>query len=123
MKLKLDENLGKGIAETLRQGGYEVATVPDQGLFGIEDRTLIETCHREGRCLVTLDLEFGNPLLFNPSDYSGIALLRLPPKPTPQDLSDAAHTLIGGLERESIMGKLWVIQRGRIREYQPEESA
>jgi len=121
LKLKLDENLGKSLAEVLRQAGHDVATVPDQGLFGIEDRALIETCHREGRCLVTLDLEFGNPLLFKPSDYPGIVVLRLPPRPTPQDLVDAMQTLIGGLDRESVTGKLWVVQRGRIREYQPEE--
>ncbi len=122
MRLKLDENLGKSAAEALRRAGHDVATVPDQGLFGIDDRTLIETCHREGRCLVTLDMEFGNPLLFKPSDYPGIVVLRLPPRPTAQDLADAMQTLISGLARESITGKLWVVQRGRIREYQPEES-
>lgn len=40
MRLKLDENLGKSLADVLRQAGHEVATVPDQGLFGTEDRTL-----------------------------------------------------------------------------------
>lgn len=122
MKFKLDENLGKSLAEVLRQAGHGVATVPDQKLFGVEDRTLIETCHREGRCLITLDLEFGNPFLFKPSDYPGIVVLRLPPRPTGQDLADAMQTLVGGLDRESVIGKLWVVQRGRIREYQPEES-
>jgi predicted nuclease of predicted toxin-antitoxin system len=121
VKLKLDENLGKSSAGGLRQAGHEVATVPEQGLFGIGDRTLVETCLKEGRCLVTLDMEFGNPLLFKPSDYPGIVVLRLPPRPTPQDLADAVQTLIRGLERESVKGKLWVVQRGRIREYQPEE--
>jgi predicted nuclease of predicted toxin-antitoxin system len=122
LKFRLDENLGKSLAEVLRQAGHEVATVPDQRLFGVEDRTLIETCHGEGRCLVTLDLEFGNPFLFKPSDYPGIVVLRLPPRPTGQDLADAMQTLVGGLDRASVIGKLWVVQRGRIREYQPEES-
>jgi len=121
VRLKLDENLGKSLAEALRQAGHEVATVASQELFGTPDRALIETCHREGRCLVTLDMEFGNPLLFKPSEYHGIVVLRLPPRPTPQDLLDAVHTLVGGLERESVLGKLWVVRRGRIREYQPEE--
>ncbi|MGQ9556196.1 MAG: DUF5615 family PIN-like protein, partial [Anaerolineae bacterium] len=84
MRLKLDENLGKKAAEPLQQAGHDVATVSSQRLSGVEDRTLIETCRREARCLVTLDLEFGNPLLFKPSDYPGIVVLRLPPKPSPQ---------------------------------------
>jgi predicted nuclease of predicted toxin-antitoxin system len=122
LRLKLDENLGQNAAEALLQAGHDVATVPGQRLLGAEDRPLIETCRREARCLVTLDLEFGNPLLFKPSDYPGIVVLRLPPKPAPQDLLDAIQTLIGGLAQGvDIAGKLWVVQRGRVREYQPEE--
>ena len=74
-----------------------------------------------GRCLVTLDQEFGNPLLFKPSEYPGIAVLRLPPRPTPDDLLDVVRTLISGLARRNVEGKLWIVQRGRLREYQPED--
>ncbi len=80
---------------------------------------MIEVCHAEKRCLVTLDLDFSNPLRFDPQKYSGIAVLRLPPRATPSDLHDAVRTLIGGLEREDIIGKLWIVQRGRIRVHQP----
>jgi hypothetical protein len=121
VRLKLDENLGNLGAELITQAGHEVATVFEQGLRSAEDRTVIEACRTEGRCLVTLDLDFSNPLVFNPADYAGIAVLRLPARPEPEDLFDAVRTLIGGLERENIGGKLWVVQRGRIREYQPEE--
>jgi len=31
----------------------------------------------KNRCIVTLDLDFLNPLVFPPEDYSGIAVLRL----------------------------------------------
>ena len=121
MRLKLDENLRRRGMDLLHQAGHDVATVLDQGLSSAEDRTVIEACRAENRCLVTLDLDFGNPLIFRPADYSGIAVLRLPPRSTPDDLFAAVRTLIGGLERESIDGKLWIVQRGRIREYQPEE--
>jgi predicted nuclease of predicted toxin-antitoxin system len=121
VKLKLDENRGSRGVELFRRAGHDISTVAQQGLCSASDKRLLEVCLSEKRCLVTLDLEFGNPLIFRPEDYSGIALLRLPPSPTPHDLFDAVNTLIAGLARKEIEGRLWIIQRGRIREYQPEE--
>ena len=122
MRLKLDENLGVRTDEFFRSAGHDITTVPRQNLSSFSDKNLLETCRIEKRCLVTLDLEFGNPLLFKPSDYEGIAVLRLPSKPAPDDLVRALRTLVGGLARKEIKGKLWIIQRGGIREYQaPDE--
>ena len=121
MKLKLDENLGTRGAALFRQAGHDISTVAQQGLCSATDKRLLEVCLTEKRCLVTLDLEFGNPIVFRPEDYSGIAVLRLPSISTPNDLFDAISTLIAGLARKEIEGRLWIIQRGKIREYQPEE--
>ena len=86
MKLKLDENLGASGCELLRAAGHDVTTVPEQGLCSASDADLIAHCGHEKRALVTLDLDFGNPLVFHPLDYSGIAVLRLPRKSSHQHL-------------------------------------
>jgi predicted nuclease of predicted toxin-antitoxin system len=121
LKLKLDENLGTLTAQMLREAGHDVSTVTEQGMSGASDPSVIEASSRERRCLVTLDLEFGNPLLFRPSRYSGIAVLRLPGRVTSEDIDQAVRTLIGGLQGDNIQGRLWVVQRGRIRQYQEED--
>ena len=120
MRLKLDENLGQRGAFLLRRAGHDVVTVFDQGLQSTFDPDLIEVCRTEDRCLVTLDLDFSNPLRFNPEDYAGIVVLRLPARATPQNLLDAFETLIGALLIEEVIGKLWIIQRGQLRIYQQE---
>lgn len=78
MKAKLDENLGSRGAQVLESAGWDVATTSDQGLNGAADETLASVCRRENRCIVTLDMDFANPLLHPPHDYSGIVVVRLP---------------------------------------------
>ncbi len=119
MRLKLDENIGRRGVELFQRAGHDVATVSEQGLSSSRDEDLLRVCVSEKRCLVTLDLGFSNPLVFKPSDYEGIAVLRLPPQPTPADLLTEIRTLIGGLAQKGIKGNLWIVQRRTIREYQP----
>jgi predicted nuclease of predicted toxin-antitoxin system len=118
VKLKLDENIGTRGRELLVQAGHDVATVAEQELCSASDPLLIQRCREEQRGIVTLDRDFSNPLIFNPSDYPGISVLRLPRKATHRHLLDAIRTLIGALERDRLAGKLWIVEIGRIRIYQ-----
>jgi predicted nuclease of predicted toxin-antitoxin system len=122
MKIKLDENLGERGAGLFRAAGHDVATVPQQRLSGASDHELIEVCRREGRCLVTLDLDFSNPLIFKPWEYGGIAVLRLPNRSTDKDLWDACGVLIRGMRVADVQGRLWIVHGGRVREYRPDTS-
>ncbi|MCW5935527.1 MAG: DUF5615 family PIN-like protein [Fimbriimonadia bacterium] len=120
MHLKLDENLGNSQAQLLRDAGYDVETVYSQGMTSASDRDLIEACKSEARCLVTLDMDFANPLLFKPSEYNGIAVLRLPPKSSIDDLRELIELFLEGMQQYPIRGQLWILQRGKIRVYQEE---
>jgi len=76
---------------------------------------------------VTLDLDFANPLRFRPSQYAGVAVLRLPEKPSAADLDALVRTLAAGLtgaeaQSRSSLGRLarrlWIVEKGRIRAYE-----
>ncbi len=119
MLLKLDENLGKRCEDVFQSYGHGVATVLDQNLSGTDDQNLVALCHTEKRALVTLDLDFSNPFQFPPLNYSGIAVIRLKARFTLQELEHACAQLANKMAEIPIDGKLWIVQRDRIRQYEP----
>ena len=121
MKFKLDENLGLSVAQVLRDAGHDVSTVYDQRLHGATDEAIYDICRHEQRCLVTLDLDFGNVLRFPPEPTAGIIVLRPPGKALVSTLAALARQLVAGLKQENINGRLWIIEFGRIRIHQAAE--
>jgi predicted nuclease of predicted toxin-antitoxin system len=65
MRFLIDENLPSEIAEMLRELGHDAVTVWDIGLQRAPDVRLNEFAIREGRVIVTRDLDF--PLRREPS--------------------------------------------------------
>ena len=120
MKLKLDENLGHRVAGLIREAGHDVSTVFEQNLAGAGDHNVIRRCSAEGRALVTLDLDFANPLVIPPWEYRGIAVFRLPRRPTRADIDRAAKLFTSALASEVLDGKLWIVESTRIRLYRPD---
>ena len=87
MKLELDESLGRRWAVQLRSAGHDVDTVHDEDLTGAADPAVLEAASDEGRALVTLDLDFANPMRFPPAATAGIAVLRVRDLPGRNDLT------------------------------------
>ena len=76
-KFKVDENLPTEAAELLASAGYDAVTVGDQRMVGQPDTNVAAVCRREGRAIVTLDLDFADIRVYPPSDCAGIIVLRL----------------------------------------------
>ena len=114
MKFKLDENLSPTLAAQFVSAGHEAHSALQQALGGAADASLIETCQREGRALVTLDLDFANIQRYPPGHYPGLMVMRLGSH-AHGVIADALARALEVLEREVLVGRLWIIEVGRIR--------
>ena len=118
MKVKLDENLGAMGAVFLKAAGFDVATVADQNLLSTPDADLARICTTEGRCLVTLDRDFSDPLRYPPSQYAGIIVIRLPGRFRLPLVERALALVVEASKQTDVRGRLWIAEVDRIREYQ-----
>ncbi len=75
-KLLTDENIHSGVVELLRQRGFDVLDVAEEGLFGARDVDLLRRAVAEDRVVVTHDRDFGTLAVLNGEPIVGIVYLR-----------------------------------------------
>ena len=119
MKFKLDENFDPRLVPLIAEGGHEVDTVRDEGMSGSRDEAVYQTCVESGRTLITLDLDFSNPLRFPPGSTEGIVVVR-PPRPVLSIIRATLAATLPDLKAQRLRGKLWIVEPGRLRLYDPE---
>jgi predicted nuclease of predicted toxin-antitoxin system len=114
MTFKIDENLHEEVAALLRQAGYDALSVYDQNMQGHKDEDLAAVCKREGRVIVTQDLDFANIVAFPPEDYAGIIVFRLH-DPGRGSVLSAMRRLLPLLISGNLSGCLWTVDDIRLR--------
>ena len=114
MKFKIDENLPIEIAALLRASGHDTDTVHDEGLAGSPDTNVIAACKSEMRCLITLDLDFGDMRAYPPHELPGLIVLRLK-RQDKAHVIEIASRMIPLLESEPIEQRLWIVEEERVR--------
>jgi predicted nuclease of predicted toxin-antitoxin system len=118
MKFKLDENFDRRLVPLVAEGGHDVETVLSEQLSGKSDEEIYEVCKREGRVLLTLDLDFANPLRFPPEPTEGIVVLRAPRSVLPL-IRATLTAALPSLKARALKSLLLIVEPGRIREYDP----
>lgn len=121
IKFKLDEHFGTRLQKVFLDSGYNTETIRGENLQGISDKNLFEMCKKEGRCLVTLDLDFSDIIRFPPYNSPGIVILRSRKRVTLRDLKKLVFQLLHLLKTNTIKNQLWVVEKNRIRIHKSEE--
>jgi len=76
MRCKIDEYLPLEIKYLLAQHRHEPVTVAEQGMARSIDPDVAQVCRKEGRALLTLDLDFSDIQAYPSEDYHGIVVFR-----------------------------------------------
>ena len=114
MHCKIDEHLHLEIKDLLAQHRHEPVTVAEQGMAGSIDPDVAQVCRKEGRALLTLDLDFSDIRAYPPEDYHGIVVFRA----AIQSISTLVRLtiqLLTLLEREPLIGHLWIVEDHQVR--------
>lgn len=114
MRFKVDENLPVQCVDLLRAAGHDALSVPDQGLAGAPDPQVAHACKDEQRVLVSLDLDFADIRTYPPSESGGIIVFRLRSQDA-ATLCQVFDRLLAILPKESPVGKLWIVEEGKVR--------
>lgn len=75
-KLLLDENIGKRVALSLRESGFDVASILEDAA-GSTDADVLKRARKERRILVTLDRDFGALVFRDSASHVGVLYVRL----------------------------------------------
>lgn len=77
LKLLLNANLSHETASFLRNLGFEVLCLLEEGLGAVTDEEVVELARKESRVIVTFDLDFGQLYHFREEGKIGVVVLRL----------------------------------------------
>jgi predicted nuclease of predicted toxin-antitoxin system len=75
-KLLTDENIDPTIVAFLRQRGFDVTDVKENGWFGMKDINLMPLAYQEQRVIVTHDSDFGTIIFTKGEPFVGVLYLR-----------------------------------------------
>ena len=114
MKVKADENIPFRLVAALRDAGHDVQTVPEEGLTSRPDMDIWSAARREGRLLITQDLDFSDMRRFQPGTHPGLLVVRLR-APGAVALAARVSAALKTTPLESLAGCLAVLTERKLR--------
>jgi predicted nuclease of predicted toxin-antitoxin system len=107
MHIKLDEDMPRRVLTLLREHGYTVSSVHEEGLQGTKDSLLWQIVQQQGYFFITADKGFGDLRHYPPGTHRGILLLR-PDEEGALAYEELIRSVIKAVRLESLSGALAV---------------
>jgi len=114
-KFVIDEDMPRSTGIALREQGYEIKDVRDQGLRGADDEDIYQFAQRERAVLLTGDTGFGNILRFPLGEHCGIVLVRFPNELSNREVNRHLVEDLKHIPEGDFKGNLLILEPGRIR--------
>lgn len=118
LRLLLNANLSPETAAFLREFGFDVKCLLENGFGAISDEEVVELAKGESRVIVTFDLDFGEIYHFREEEKVGIIVLRLKNQ-TVESVDEALKEFFEEFKGrwDEVEKSLVVIEEGRYRFY------
>lgn len=121
MKFKLDENMPSDFKSLLRNRGCEADGVIEEGLCGADDPPILAAATKEGRILLTSDLDFADIRQYPFGSHAGIVVFRLRDQRW-KTLEKPASKLLEGGDLPALEGGLAIVDETRVRWKRPKKT-
>jgi predicted nuclease of predicted toxin-antitoxin system len=114
MRFLADVGISRSTAEALRQRGHSALHLREEGLHRLPDHEILELAQREGRVVLTFDLDFGDLLAAGAHTLPSVVIFRLQNQ-TPSSVTPKLLDLIRERKAELEAGAVVIIEEGRYR--------
>jgi predicted nuclease of predicted toxin-antitoxin system len=118
LKFKLDQNMPRDLSALFQQHGHDADDVVHEGLAGEDDPVVLAAAVKEGRILLTFDLDFADIRNYPPGTHAGIVVFRLRDQRW-ASLEKPVTKLLESGELQSLKKGLAVVDETRVRWKRP----
>lgn len=114
MKFLADVGISMSTVRTLRQHGYDVVHLREEGLQRLPDSGIMRKSRAEARIVLTFDLDFADLLALGASDSPSVVIFRLRDE-TPASVNPRLLEVLNERSKELESGALIVVEDSRYR--------
>lgn len=114
MKFLVDMPLSPGMARRLAGLGHNVTHVSTLGLASASDSSLLELARREGRVIITADLDYPILLALTEAAGPGLILLR-GGNYSEQEAIERLGRVLESVRSEDLPSSIVIVEKARIR--------